>query len=391
MENTAEILIAVGGVMLLGMLTDLLGRRTSLPRVTLLLCFGMLIGPNAFDLLPSPILSNFDLFADIALLMIGFLVGGRLTKQLFKKIGRELLSVSLGAVLGTVIIVTLVLIITGLPLELAIMLGCIATATDPAATMDVIDETESKGSFTDLLASIVALDDAWGLIIFSLGVACVGLITGMNGIWPPLLLATKEIIGAMLVGIVVGVPAAYMTGRVKPGKPMMFEALGIVFLCGGLSLYFEFSFLLAAIVMGMVIVNLAKHHKHPFHEIENIESPFLILFFVLAGASLNFDVLLEVGLVGIIYILARIAGKIVGVRIGTSCCRSADEVKNWMGLALLPQAGVAMGMALVAANHLPEYRQLLLSIVIGTTIFFELVGPILAHLALRKAKAVKEI
>lgn len=371
--------------MLLGMITNTLGQRTLLPRVTLLLIFGILIGPNVFDLIPRSIFSSFDLFANVALLMIGFLVGGHLTRKLMHSIGRELLAVSLGAVIGTVTVVALCLSLLGLPVEIAIMLGCIATATDPAATMDVIEETHSGGRFSELLTSIVALDDALGLIIFSLGVALTGLLNGADGIISPLLVAAKDILGAVAIGVLIGVPAAYFTGRIQPGRPMLFEALGIVFLCGGLALYFEVSYLLAAIVMGMVVVNLAEHHDYPFHEIENIEQPFLILFFVLAGASLQYQSLLGIGVIGFVYILARIAGKVIGVQLGGRCCQSTAETRNWMGIALLPQAGVAMGMALVAAEQFPDYRQLLLSVVISTTIFFELVGPVFTGFALRKA------
>lgn len=370
--------------MLLGMITNTLGQRTLLPRVTLLLIFGILIGPNVFDLIPQSIFSSFDLFANVALLMIGFLVGGHLTRKLMHSIGRELLAVSLGAVIGTVTVVALCISLLGLPVEIAIMLGCIATATDPAATMDVIEETHSEGRFSELLTSIVALDDALGLIIFSLGVALTGLLNGADGIISPLLVAAKDILGAVAIGVLIGVPAAYFTGRIQPGRPMLFEALGIVFLCGGLALYFEVSYLLAAIVMGMVVVNLAEHHDYPFHEIENIEQPFLILFFVLAGASLQYQSLLGIGVIGFVYILARIAGKVIGVQLGGRCCQSTAETRNWMGFALLPQAGVAMGMALVAAEQFPDYRQLLLSVVISTTIFFELVGPVLTGFALRK-------
>ncbi|MEQ8426820.1 MAG: cation:proton antiporter [Gammaproteobacteria bacterium] len=385
MNETATILISIGGVMLLGMITNTLGQRTLLPRVTLLLIFGILIGPNVFDLIPRSIFSSFDLFANVALLMIGFLVGGHLTRKLMHSIGRELLAVSLGAVIGTVTVVALCLSLLGLPVEIAIMLGCIATATDPAATIDVIEETHSGGRFSELLTSIVALDDALGLIIFSLGVALTGLLNGADGIISPLLVAAKDILGAVAIGVLIGVPAAYFTGRIQPGRPMLFEALGIVFLCGGLALYFEVSYLLAAIVMGMVVVNLAEHHDYPFHEIENIEQPFLILFFVLAGASLQYQSLLGIGVIGFVYILARIAGKVIGVQLGGRCCQSTAETRNWMGFALLPQAGVAMGMALVAAEQFPDYRQLLLSVVISTTIFFELVGPVFTGFALRKA------
>ncbi len=384
MHNTSEILIAIGSMMLLGLMTDYLGRRTFLPRVTLLLLFGILIGPNGFDLLPNVVISNFELITNIALVMVGFLIGGKLTKKMLLSIGREVVWISLGAVLGCVAIVTLALYLFGVPIEAAILFGCIATATAPAATMDVVEESGVKSRFSKLLISIVAVDDAWGLILFSIGVAVVGLIAGTNGLLEPILMALKEIFGAVILGLSLGLIAAYLTGRVEPGRPILFEALGIVFLCGGIAILFELSYLIASIVMGMTIANLARHHKRAFHEIENIEPPFLILFFIMAGALLEFSYLTEIGRLALVYVIARVIGKIIGTKVGGQLGRSGTLVQNWMGIALLPQAGVAMGMALVAAHYLPEYRQLFLSLTISTTILFELIGPVLTNIALKK-------
>ncbi len=320
----------------------------------------------------------------LLVMMVGFLVGGKLTKDLLKNMGKKVMWISLGAVFGTAIIVTLLLMLIGVPLDVAILLGCIATATDPAAIMDVVEESNSKGYFVNLLPSIVAVDDAWGLILFSIGVAMVGLITGLNGMLSPILLAFKEIFGAMLLGFFIGFLASFLTGRVKSGRPILFEALGIVFLCGGLAIWLEVSYLIAAIVIGMTIANLAKHHDCSCHEIEDIEPPFLTLFFVLAGASFELGSLKEAGVIVIVYVIARIAGKVVGAKIGGKICRVSLTIQDGMGLAWLPQAGVAMGMALVASIHFPEHRQLLLSVVISTTIFFELLGPLFTRMALRK-------
>ena len=136
--------------------------------------------------------------------------------------------------------------------------------------------------------------------------------------------------------------------------------------------------------MGAVIANLAKHHEYPFHAIEGIETPLMVIFFVLAGASLEIGALLDLGAIGTVYILCRTVGKIVGARIGGEISHADPGTKKWLGVALLPQAGVAIGMALVAANQFPEYRQILLSIVIASTVFFELVGPIFTRLAIRR-------
>jgi len=156
-----------------------------------------------------------------------------------------------------------------------------------------------------------------------------------------------------------------------------------VFVCGGLALWLDVSFLIASMVMGAVVTNMATHHEYPFHAIEDIEWPFMVIFFVLAGASLEFSALRDIGLIGAVYVVCRIAGKVLGAWLGGRHGRARQETRRWMGVAMLPQAGAAMGMALVATNLLPEYRQVVLSVVISTTVFFELIGPAFTRLALR--------
>jgi Kef-type K+ transport system membrane component KefB len=132
------------------------------------------------------------------------------------------------------------------------------------------------------------------------------------------------------------------------------------------------------------VANLATHHEYPFHAIEDIEWPFMVIFFVLAGASLEFSTLQDIGLIGSVYIVCRFAGKVLGAGLGGRCSKASKETCRWIGVAMLPQAGAAMGMALVATSLLPEYRQVLLSVVISTTVFFELIGPTFTRLALRR-------
>lgn len=384
MESNAQILLTLGGILLLGLATDILGQRTFLPRVTLMLLFGMLIGPAMLDLIPVVVSDRFELIANMALLMVGFLLGSRLTRENLRHSGKEIISISVSAVLGTALLVFLGLVLAGAPVEIAILLGCIASATAPAATVDIVMESGYKGYFADLLLAVVALDDAWGLILFSLGLALVAALAGLDGHSAPLLVAMQDVGGAALLGVFIGLPAAFLTGRIRPGQPMLVEALGLVFICGGIALWVDVSFLIASMVMGAVIANLARHHEYPFHAIEDIEWPFMVIFFVLAGASLEFGSLAEIGLIGSVYIGCRIIGKVVGAGIGGRYSRSGDTTSCWIGVAMLPQAGAAMGMALVAINLLPEYRQVVLSVVISTTVFFELIGPLFTRLALQR-------
>ncbi|MCW9032165.1 MAG: cation:proton antiporter, partial [Gammaproteobacteria bacterium] len=327
---------------------------------------------------------------NIALLMIGFLLGGKLSLSSFKKDRSQIIWISLSAALGTTILVALALIAVGISKEIAILLGCTAAATAPAATVETVLESNKDSHFSKLLLAIVAIDDVWALIFFSLGLAFVSIMSGAQDSAVYLGHASYEIFGALILGGIIGIPAAFLTGRVKPGQPMLTEALGLVFVCGGISLWLDVSFLIAAITMGAVVTNLAKHHEYPFHEIENIERPFLILFFILAGASLEISMLAGLGLIGVVYILSRVAGKIIGAWIGARAAKANIEVQHWMGLALMPQAGVAIGMALLIANRFPEYQQTILSIVISTTVIFELVGPVFTRMALNRTTSLND-
>ena len=385
MELAYQFLLSLGGILLIGQVVSTLGRRTFLPRVTLLLIFGILIGKEALNLIPSFFTQQFEIITEMTLLMVGFLIGGKLTKDSLNHEINKILWISISAALFTAIVVSLGLVWLGLPVELAILLGCIASATAPAATLDVVMESNDKSLFSNLLVSIVALDDAWSLMLFGLGVAVATSISGQVSESSSIFIAFKDIGGAVILGIFLGFPAAYLTGRLKPGEPILTEALGLVFICGGLALWLEVSFLIASIVMGAIVANFAKHHDYAFHEIENIEWPFMVIFFVLAGAALELSMIVEIGLVGAMYILCRIIGKIIGARIGGQFGKVDQNVTNWMGVAMLPQAGVAIGMALVASNYFPEYKQVLLSIIISTTIFFELIGPVFTRIALRHA------
>jgi len=384
MESTYQFLLSLGGIFLIGQAISALGHRTILPRVTLLLIFGIVIGKEVLNIIPPVFSQRFEIIAEMTLMMVGFLIGGKLTIKLLKNGINKILWISVSAAVFTTVFVSLGLLWLGLPAELAVILGCIASATAPAATLDVVVESNDKSQFSNLLVSIVALDDAWALILFAVGVAIASSISGHVTDNTIILTAIKDIGGAVILGVLIGFPAAYLTGRVKPGEPILTEALGLVFICGGLAIWLNVSFLIASIVMGAVVANFAKHHDYPFHAIENIEWPFMVIFFVLAGATIELKLLAEIGLIGVVYIFCRILGKIIGARIGSQISDANQKVKSWMGVALLPQAGVSIGMALVASSSFPEHRQILLSIILGSTVLFEIVGPLLTRIAIQR-------
>jgi Kef-type K+ transport system membrane component KefB len=384
LENLARTLITLGALLLASLVLETLGRRTRLPRVTLLLLLGLLSGPVGLDLLPDDSGAWYSLVAHIALVMVGFLLGGHFTRASLREHGRVIVWISSAEVLVTAGIVLAGLWMIGIPAVIALLLAGIATATAPAAITDLVRETRARGPFTRTLLGIVAIDDAWGLVLFSLLLAGASTLVGIDG-FDVVLLAARDLGGAILLGIALGVPTAYLTGRMRPGEPTLAEVLGAVLVCAGLAVWLEVSFLLASMATGCVVANLARHHRRPFHAIENIERPFLILFFVLAGASLRPEALPEIGLLGAAYIVLRVLGRLVGGWVGAAAAGAGAPMRRWMGLALMPQAGVALGMALVTAERFPEEAALILPVVIGATILFELAGPVLARVALDRA------
>ncbi|MEK6233733.1 MAG: cation:proton antiporter, partial [Planctomycetales bacterium] len=196
--------------------------------------------------------------------------------------------------------------------------------------------------------------------------------------------------GAIALGTMLGFPMAWLTGRLRRGEPAILEAAGFVFLCGGLAALLNVSYLLACMTLGAVVANRAKHYIRPFHAIEGASDPFLTVFFILAGLRLELDALANVGMLGVVYVLARSAGLIIGGHLGAKFSNAPPVVQQHLGWCLLPQAGVALGLALLAAERLPEFGARLLPLIIATTIVFEVIGPVVTQYHLRAAGETSE-
>ena len=377
----AGFLVTLGALFLAGLAADELGRVTRLPRVTLLLLLGVAIGNEGLDLVPGDVAQWFDELSIVALTMVAFLLGGSLTRKNFARHGIAIFTISLAVVFATLVVVTFGLWGLGLAPELALLLAAIATATAPAAMADVIHQSGVKNGFTETLKGIVAVDDAWGLIVFSVVLVLIGQASGWTSVVRG---AAWDLGGAIVIGCVLGAPAAFLTGRLKPGEPQQAEAIGIVFLAAGFALWLEVSFLITGMTVGAIVANFAKHHDRAFHEIEHIQWPFMILFFLLAGALLEVNALLLLGWTGIGFLLLRLIGRLIGGFIGAWIGLVPGKEGRWYGPALLPQAGVAVGMALVAGERFPEWSSVIMAFTIASTVVFEIIGPPLTLLAIRR-------
>ena len=371
------VLLIVGSLLLVGWFAHSFGRSTHVPRVTLLLLVGIVAGPSFLDLIPPDVSGWFPQVTHLALAMVGFLLGESFIGREIKQSGRIVLFVSLGVTFGSALAVFVTTLVLGFDLTVALLLAGIACATDPAATLDVVREYRARGPLTKAVLEVVAIDDAWGVILFSALLVLAEVLTGDGsmGHLDGVLRSLWDVFGALLLGVVIGIPMAWMTGRVKDGEPSLLEAAGFVFICGGLALMLNVSYLLACMALGATVANRATHHTRPFREIEGASQPFLVMFFLLAGYECDLGAVTTFGVLGAGYVLARLLGRVIGGRLSANLAGAPDVVTRRVGWCLLPQAGVALGLALLAAERLPAAGEIILPLVIVATVVFELVGP----------------
>lgn len=383
MQDMATDLVILGILFAGGLAAHQIGRQTRVPRVTLLLICGLVVGEAGIGLISENIRGWYEFLSVTALTMVSFVLGSALSRDVVARQGRLILVLSVSVVLVTVALVSAGLYLFGMPAEVALLLGAIAAATDPAATQDVIRQSGIRNRFTDTLSGVVAIDDAWGLIVFSAVLALVaqGGDVGQGG---HLLDAARDILGSVALGLLIGFPAAYLTGRLTDGEPLQVEALALVFLTSGVALMLDLSYLISGMTVGTVIANFARHHSKAFHEIEHIQWPFMVLFFILAGAVLDPAALLKIGGFGAAFVVLRVLSRAVGGWIGGRFGGATKSQGHLFGIALLPQAGVAIGMALVATNAYPAQAETIMALTIGSTVVFELTGPLAAMWAIRR-------
>jgi len=373
--SAAHVLLALGAILAVSILADAVARRTAIPRISLLILVGIATAIwQPADTRPLGGLG--EPLIQLALVMVAFLLGGELTRERLRSIGALVGVVSVGVAVSSLVIVGAGLAAVGYPLPVALALGAIAVATDPAAVMQGVRACQGEESLTGrVLKGVVAVDDAWGIIVFGAVMALLGWLDTGSGI-ASLGHAARELGGAVAAGVVLGLPAAWLTGRLRPGEPTQVEALALILIITGLSQVLAVSGLLLAMVTGAVIANVSPHHTRAFHEIEQIEWPFLVFFFVLSGASIRLDAAMAALPLLAAYGVCRLGGRLLGGWLTARWARRRGEpLPAGLGLALTPQAGVATGMALLAAERFPAHAQQLMATAVGGTVIFELIGP----------------
>jgi len=387
-------IFSLGLILLFGLIGARLINKIKFPSVTAYLLLGIIIGPSLCNFVSSDLLSASGFISNIVLGLIAFSIGQNFSGENFRRIGRSVIWISLLEAVGAWIFVTLgVFFLLRQPFYLSLLFGSISAATAPAATVMVIREYKSKGSLTDTLLGVVALDDAWCLIIFAISLAISKAIVAhtTNNIFiiKVILKSILGIGGAFILGWIMSLLATSFSKYIRTQTEALVYSLGIIFFTIGLSTMLHFSVLLACMILAASLVNLKKMHLNFFEILRSIDSPLYLMFFVLAGANLEVHFIKNIGLIGIVYLIFRLIGKLGGVYLGGLITRATEKIKRYLGLGLVPQAGVALGCALIAKSEFPQFGGIIFTTIIATTVIYELIGPVCTKFALEKAGEIE--
>lgn len=387
-------ILSFGIILLAGILAAKFLRRVKVPMVTAYLLLGIVIGPYLLKLIPEQILGASGLFSNIVLGIIAFALGQIFSSGNLRKLGKSVFFISIGEVVGSWALVTFTLyFIFKQPLYLSLLFGAIAPATAPAAIVMVVREYKARGPFTNMILGVVAVDDAWGLILFAVSLAISKSIFFHTVDSFPFLIILKallEVGGAFLLGGIMGWLLSYFSKFARTQDELLIFTLGFILSTIGLAIYFSFSVLLACMFLGVVISNIKAAGSKFFNIVKMIDSPIYLIFFVLIGASLELSSLKNLGIIGGVYLIMRPVGEWIGAYSGAVISGSSRLVRNYLGFALVPQAGVALGMALLCKSVFPEAGIIVLNVIIATTVAFEIVGPFFARFALSKANEIEK-
>ena len=394
-------LIALAIAMAIGLVLTRFAKLLGMPNVTAYLVAG-LIARYLMQFIGSTELENLDIITSVALGFIAFSIGSSFKFKHIRHIGKSIVIITIFQAVATVVLVDAALLVLTIfdkiEVSQAVCLGAIATATAPAATLMVVRQYKARGTVTDTLLPVVAFDDAIGLVIFAISLAVAKAFANPDvtpTIMDVLILPLLEIVLSLGIGSILGFILAYATkifasrgNRISLCIVAVFAGVGLCTAIPNMHL----SDLLTCMAIGAIYVNLNKESGQVFDLMDRWTTPLFMVFFIISGAELDLSLIPIVGLVGIVYLASRSTGKYFGAYLGAQVVKADDNVKKYLGLTLLPQAGVAIGMATKVANtpELSEYSSVVVTVTLCATLVYELLGPLIAKWALVKSGEIKQ-
>ena len=383
-STSAQVILSLAVMLFSGFLMTRLTKLAHLPNVTGYILAGVLIGPCILNLIPETVQNGMDFVTDVALAFIAFGVGKYFKLGRLRKNGRSVLILTVFESLIAALLVFLVMaFVFRLPIPFSLLLGAIGSATAPASTIMTIRQYKAKGQFVDILLQIVALDDAVALLAFSVCAAIAQAMEGGGGISPKaVLLPILWNLLALAAGALAGFLLHKLIGENRSSQHRLVLVTALLLSITGFCTALDISPLLACMVMGAVYINVSGNKK-VFKQVNGFTPPIQLLFFVLSGMRMDLTALKAAGLIGVVYFLVRIIGKYAGAWLGAVLGKASVPIRRYLGLALIPQAGVSIGLALLGQRILPaESGALLSTIILSSGVLYEMIGPACAKAAI---------
>ena len=348
-----------------------------------------MIGPHLINLVPVKIIGASDFISNFVLGMIAFALGSNFRIDKIKQAGAPVLWISILEASIAWLLVTGIMVLylwaRHMAIHPALVLGAAAAATAPAATVMVVREYRANGPVTDMLMRVVAIDDAWCLIFSALAIAAANALNiGVFSVGV-VMEAFVEIFAALILGGALALIFHTLTRFIVNREQVLVVVVGFILLAVGLSIRLGLSPLLTNIALGVIVANVMKDSELYFDTLRQVDMTLFLAFFVLVGANLELGIVPNIGVMGILYIVFRILGKFLGVKLGSLISNAGSNIGNYLGWGLVPQAGVALGVALSAKALYPRFGEVIFTTITATTVVYELIGPIAAKYGLKKA------
>jgi Kef-type K+ transport system membrane component KefB len=397
--------LVIGIIISIGFICGEIATRIKLPKVTGYIIAGVLLNPGSLNLIPEDFTNHTDIVTNIALSFITFSVGGTLLYSHIKKLGKGILYITLfEAEFAFLAVITGMLVITFLFVNdaeatwlttfipISLLIGCLASPTDPSATLAVAHEYKARGEVTSTIMGIAALDDVTGIVNYSIAITLAGgLVTHQEfGLFSSIFKPIAVIGGAIILGAAFGFIFNIATSFIKKETEGVLIVLvfAMLSLCFGTAVLLGVDELLSTMVMGIYVTNFNPKRNMIFKILERYtEELIFVLFFTLSGMQLNFSVLLSYAVLVIFFVMFRAIGKISGTMVGAALAESPSKVRKYTAGGLIPQGGIVVGLALLIKQNsaFDNISDIIISVVIGATVIHELIGPILSKTALKKA------
>lgn len=376
-------------LMLVGIAGGKLASKLGLPTVSGYLLCGLLLGPSALNLITSEVYYNLGFVNELALGMLAISIGTELHYLMFKKFGKNLMIISLGNAVFTVVVATLLTWLAGMEIQYALILGTLALTVSPAGVVEVIKDTKSEGEMTQNVLGLVAVDNLVAIVTFGVMVSFVQSLGG-QGVSGLVLAGTVlfDIFAGLVIGAVSGLFISYFIRKDTSNDKLLVFLLAAILFNTGIASMYEFSPVLINIVSGIAITNLTSRKVLIATLLNRIELPIFVVFLTLAGAHIDISIIGTVGLAGLAYIAARSIGKYAGSLFFSQFTSINKKIRPYIGLGLFPQAGIAIGLATIAERSIPNVSGAITGVVLAGAVFFEIFGPMIVERAL---KAVGEI